>query len=304
MKLRLALVGVLALSGLVWAEDVDDSYAALQKAVNDKDAAEVLKLAPTTAKLANELAAKPKPADDSQADYWKQRVEFGKQVSTFAEYALASTAVTSEPAKTVEMVDALIDLNPKTQYLSVCAQSYLAALTKTGGAAKATAGAEKILKASPQNEDALYALASGYMSSRPAQAQTYATRLVGVMRSKAKPEGVTAEAWEQKKSIYLGQGYYISGAAAGAASSWKDCDTNLRAALPYIGKDPNMGSVAYFYLGLANYQLGKLTGDRSKMAEGQKFSEQSAAMGGPMAAQASRNAQVIKNELATPVGRR
>jgi len=300
VKLRLALVGILAVTGLMWADEIDDSYSSLKDAVMNKDSAAVMKLAPSVAKLGAELAAKPQPSDASQVDYWKQRSEFGKEVSTYAEYALASTAV-SDPAHTVELVDSLLDVNPKSQYLSVCSQSYLAALGKTG---KASAGAEKILKGSPQNEDALYTLASANMSRAPGQAQTYANRLVAAMRTKAKPEGVSAEAWEQKKSAYLGQGLYIAGAAAGAASSWKECDTNLRAAIGYIGKDPNMGSVAYFYLGLANYQLGKLTGDRTKMQEGQKFSEQSAAMGGPMQAQAQRNAAVIKQELAAPVVRR
>ena len=46
MKLRFALIGLLAVSGLVWAEDVDDSYAALKEAVDKKDVEAVAKLAP------------------------------------------------------------------------------------------------------------------------------------------------------------------------------------------------------------------------------------------------------------------
>ncbi len=204
MKLRFALIGLLAIGGLMWAEDVDDSYAALKDAVEKKDVDAVAKLAPATAKLGAALAAKPQPSDASAVENWKGRVEFGKEVSSYAEYALSAIAAGAEPAKTVELVDLLFEVNPKSQYLSTAAPAYLYALGKTGGAAKQLAGAEKILKGAPANEDALYALASGYMSSRPAQAQAYATRLTATMRAKAKPEGTSEADWDKKKSLVSG----------------------------------------------------------------------------------------------------
>jgi hypothetical protein len=304
MKLRFAIISLLAVTGLVWAEDVDDSYAALKDAVEKKDVDAVMKLAPETAKQAAALSAKPQPSDASAVENWKARVGFGKEVGSYAEYALSAVAATAEPAKAIELVDLLIDVNPKSQYLSNATPIYLAALLKNGGAAKQFAGAQKVLKGSPANEDALYTLASGYLTSAPGQAQGYATRLTAAMRTKAKPEGISAEDWDRKKAQYLGQGYYIAGAAAAQTSSWKDCDTNLRAALPYVGSNPGIAGTVYFYLGLANYQLGKLTGDRPRMQEGQKFSEQSAAMAGPMQTQAQRNAALIKQELGAPVVRR
>jgi hypothetical protein len=299
VKLKYALLGFVAVAGLMWAEDVDDSYAALQEAVKNKDVEQVKKLAPATAKLANELAAKPQPSDASLVENWKGRVEFGKQVSSYAEYALSSTAAgASDPAQTIALVEALIEVNPKSTYLTSATPYYLQALSKNGGAAKQLAGAEKLIKGNPNNEDALYALASGRMN------QSYATRLVQVMKTKAKPEGVSDADWDKKKSMFLGQGYYIAGAAAASASSWQDADVNLRAAIPYVGKDPAVSGNLYFYLGLSDYNLAKLTGDRTKMQEAQKYSEQSAAMAGPMQQQAARNAQVMKQELAAPVVRR
>src|SRR5262249_1438601 len=113
MNTRFALIGLLAVAGLVWADEVDESYTALQEAVNKKDVAAVQKLGPETAKLGAALAAAPQPADASQVDNWKQRAEFGKQVATYAEYALASTAIGAEPAQTVDLVDSLINVNPK-----------------------------------------------------------------------------------------------------------------------------------------------------------------------------------------------
>jgi hypothetical protein len=223
-------------------------------------------------------------------DQWKKRVEFAKEVQTFSEYALSTTALTAPPAKTVDLVDALIAINPKSTYLNECAYSYLEALQKEGK--KPAEGAQKILAASPNNEDALYTLATNPMNA------TYAAKLVSVMRSKAKPEGLAEADWDRKKALYLGQGYYVAGATACGKSTWTDCDKNLRAALPYVGKEPAVAGPTYFYLGLANYNLAKLTNDRAKLQEAERFSEQSAAIAGPMQQQAARNVQAMKQDLA------
>jgi hypothetical protein len=295
MKFWIASLAMLALAGLAQANQLDDDYAALKEAQTAKDADTVRKLAPEASKLARAEAALPQPTDAAAVADWKQRTEFAKQVDVFAEYALASTAVAlNDPAKTIDLVDALLAQSPKSQYLAMCASSYLSALGKQGGAAKQMAGAQKILNGSPNDEDALYALATGQMSG------PYATRLVTVMKSKGKPEGVTQEDWDRKKNLLLGQGYYIAGAAACSKSTWTDCDRDLRAALPYVGKEPGTAGPVYFYLGLADYNIGKLTGDRTKIQEGERFSEQSAAIAGPMQQQALRNVNVMKQELAAP----
>ena len=140
--------------------------------------------------------------------------------------------------------------------------------------------------------------------NRPDQAYTYAIRLVTVMRSKAKPEGVSDEDWSRRKSALLSRGYYTAGVTGCMRQVWKDCDTNLRAALPMIGGQPALAGPAYFYLGVANYQLSKITTDRTKLQEAVKFSQQSAAIAGPMQAQAQKNVTGMQNELKAPVVRR
>ena len=82
----------------------------------------------------------------------------------------------------------------------------------------------------------------------------------------------------------------------GAKTNWIDCDRNLRAALPLVKDNYKLG-IVYFYLGLANYQLGKMTMDRTKMQTGLKYSQQSAAIAGPMKDQAYHNVLAIQNEL-------
>lgn len=294
MKIWITTLVLLAVAGFAVADDLDDNYAALKEAQSKKDADAVKKLAIETNKNAKAEAAKPQPGDASEVDHWKQRVEFAKQVQTFAEYSLSTTAL-STPAKTVELVDALLEMNPKSQYLSDCAGVYLAALGKEGSKKQAE-GAQKIIAGAPNNEDALYILAAGGNA-------TYASRLVNVVRTKAKPEGMSDADWTRKKDLLLGQGYYVMGSQACAKSTWTDCDKNLRAALPLVSKEPSLAGPTYFFLGLANYNLSKLTNDRVKLQEAEKFSEQSAAIAGPMQQQAMRNVAAMKQDLAAPARR-
>ena len=289
----------LALAGGVFANDLDDRYAALKDAQAKKDPDAVKKLAVESSKLAKAEAAAPQPSDASQVADWKQRVDFAKQVDKFAEYSLASVAIgVTDQAKMEDMVNALIEMNPKSEYLTLCSSSYLSALARTPD--KQLAAAQKLLTANANNEEALDVLAVGYSSSNPASSGSYATRLITVMKGKAKPEGVSEADWERQKAAKLGDGYFYSGASACSKSTWLDCDRNLRTALPYVNSNQRTLGIAYFYLGLADYQLGKVTGDRSKMMEGQKFSEQSAAIPGPMQQRAATNVAAMKSEMAAP----
>jgi hypothetical protein len=290
----------LVLAGGAFANDLDDRYAELKDTQTKKDPDTLKKLAVETSKLARAEAVLPQPSDAAEVAEWKQRVEFAKQVDKFAEYSLASAAISGiAQDKMEDLVDALITLNPKSEYLTLCSSTYLAAMEKEGPEKK-LAAAQKLLTANANNEDALDVLALGYSSSSPDRAGGYATRLLTVMKAKAKPDGVAEADWEKKKSAMLGDGYYISGTTACVKTSWIDCDRNLKAAVPYINKDQRTLGIAYFYLGLADYQLGKATGDRTKIQEGQKYSDQSSAIPGPMQGQASKNALAMKQELAAP----
>ena len=76
---------------------------------------------------------------------------------------------------------------------------------------------------------------------------------------------------------------------------WMPTST-LRAALPMIKDNPGMNGAALFYLGVANFELGKMTLNKARVLEAAKFSEQAAAIPGPLAQQAWKNAQIIKTE--------
>lgn len=277
-RILFTAIAMFALVGLVRADDLEDSYAKLKDSVEKKDADGVKAGAAATFKLAQAAANAPQPTDKLEVDNWKQSVEHAKEVVEYTENVLAYTATQAEPAKTVELVDALLAQNPKSKYLDTCAPAYLAALGKSG-AAKQLDGMKKIVDGRPENEVALAALAEGLMSKSPDSALRYANTLIRL------------------KGAGLATGYYVAGVINGAKTSWIDCDRNLKAALPQIKDNYKLG-IVYFYLGLANYSLGKQTMDKPRMQTGLKYSQQSAAIAGPMKDQAYHNVLAIQNELA------
>ena len=282
MKRTIATIAMLAplllMAGLVRADELEDAYTKLKSTVEKKDADAVKADAQATFKLAQALLNAPQPSDAAEVDNWKQRVEYGKDVTAYTEYALAAVAAEVEGAKTIDLVETLLAQNNKSKYIDTCTQAYLVALGKSGGAAKQMDGMTKIVAGRPDNEVALDALALGLMSKSPDRALVYANRLI-----KNKGPGVA-------------DGYYVAGVVNGAKNAWIDCDRDLKAALPLTHDNYKLG-IVYFYLGLANYSLGKQTMDRPRMQAGLKYSQQSAAIAGPMKDQAYHNVLAIQNEL-------
>jgi hypothetical protein len=226
---------------------------------------------------------------------WKGRQQFAKEAQEYAEYALAvSASQASDPAITIELTDALIAQNPKSEQLDTAAPQYLAALGKQG-AAKATAGANKILAGRPENEYALDAIARNW--SAPGPALTAANRLVAVMGRKKKPEGMSEADWQRVKNDMLGSAYMSVGVIQAGQSRYADADRSLKAALPLVAGNSTMLSYAYYYLGVSNYQMGKLTADKSKMITGVQYTDKAVATAGPMQGQASSNSAIMKREM-------
>jgi tetratricopeptide (TPR) repeat protein len=288
------------------ANELDDAYQKLKDAQTAKDADAIKKWAVETSKLAKAEVAGPKLEGFSDED-WPKRVEYAKGVGATSEYALSTAAAQPglAPEKAVELMDALLTVNPKSTYLGAGVGAYLAALSKMGGMDKQIEGATKIVNASPNEEEALMVLSEDLMAkNRADQAYTYAARLVNVMKTRAKPEGYSEEDWTKRRALLLSRGYYTAGVTGCMRQVWKDCDTNLRAALPMISGQPAMTGPAYFYLGVANYQISKITTDRTKLQEALKYTQQSAAISGPMQSQAQQYATVMQNELKAPVVRR
>lgn len=296
VKICLLTVAMLSMANFVCAspDELEDNYAKLKDAVAKKDAAGVKAAAPATYKSAQALVNAPKPADAEEAKNWAARVEYGKEVEAYTEYALASTAEQGiAPAETVSLIDMLLAQNPKSKYVDeLCANAYLVALGKSGGTAKQMEGMSRIAAGHPDNIVALTALLEGRHGS---QLQN-ANRLIAAAK-KPKPEGIAEADWEKTRNAALGNGYYYAGFIAGQQRSWMDCEKNLKSALPLISTDQTKLGTAYFSLGICEYQFGRQIADRTKMVDGQKYMERAAAIKGPYQSQAYTQNLAMKNEL-------
>ena len=278
--------------------ELEDSYQRLQDAVAQKDASRVLKLVAEIYPLACEMASASEPAEAGEKAVWKSHVDYAKSIESYTEYALYSTAIQSPAAALVQLIGALERQNPKSKYLDEAYGPYLVALNQTGAGARVTAIAEKALSNFPENEDLLLLLADAALAKNPDRALALANRLTAALNRHGKPANIAGADWERKKTAGLGRGYWIAGVVYGAKDQYVNADRSLRASLPLIQGQNAMTGPALFYLGMANYNLGKMTANKARVLEAAKFSEQCAAIAGPYSDQARHNALVMKAEAA------
>lgn len=298
--MRLSAVGIaifLMTGPVVVADELDDTYQSLQDAVAKKDAAQVKKLAVPLFDLSRKMIAAPEPTGAIEKEDWPNRVKYAKEAEGYAAYALFATGVQADPATMVDLLGLLEQQAPKSKYLDEGYEAYLGALHSAGKDDAVPAIVEKALVNFPANPDLLLVAANSAQVKKQAdRAIALANRLVAAANSRQKPETVSAADWEAKKRIWLGRGYWISGVLNGEKNLYALSNRSLRAGLPYIKGEPGLMGPALFYLGVANYQLGKMTNNKKQVLEGATFSDQCAALAGPYQDQAYRNSMAMKTD--------
>jgi hypothetical protein len=296
MKLSVVGIAIFLMTGpVVVADELDDTYQSLQDAVAKKDAALVKKLAVPLFELARKVSTAPEPTSAIEKEDWPNRVKYAKEAEGYAEYALYATGVQADAATMVDLLGLLEAQSPKSKYLDQGYQAYLAALRQVGKEADIPAIVDKAVVNFPSNPDLLLVAATSAQAKKQTdRAISLANRLVTAANARPKPEAMAAADWERQKSAWLGRGYWISGVSTGEKSLYALSNKSLRAALPYIKGEPALMGPALFYLGLDNYQLGKMTNNKKQVLEGATFSDQCAAIAGPFQDQAYRNSMAMK----------
>ena len=301
MKLSLISVAVLLSAALpvpAMQADLEESYSALKEALPSKDVAKIKKLSADTHKLAQDVITSAAPTNAEEKKDWQDHVTRAKEIDVFADYALFSTGLQAEAPVAVDLFSTLVEQSPKSKYLEDGYANYFAFLRTTGAGAKIPAIAEAGLKALPDNVDCLYELANNAMAKgNAAGLLTYAQRLIGAVGKHSKPEPAAAAEWERRRGLLLGLGYYASGAVHNGQSRFFDSEKELRAALPFV-KGSALQGPALFQLGIACYQVGKMTLNRKLVMEGANFSKQAAGIPGSHAGQAYSNANAMEKEAA------
>ena len=279
-----------------WANvpDMDLAYYALKAAVAKEDVEQTKKWSARTSESARKaIAAAKAPANDEE----KQELEYTKQVDTYAEYGLYVVALKAkDPKETIELVDALGKLNVKSQYLPLVSGNYFTALEKAGEGAKACPAAERFSNGTKNAEAMLFAADCAMRGQRAAAVVTYGSKALEAISSRQKEEGMSDADWTSKKDSILGSANWYIGVGYSLEGKYGPANKSLRAALPML-KGEQLRGMALFYLGLANYSLGKTIGDKGQMRQGMQFFQQSAAITNPMQDQASTNARLVLTEL-------
>ena len=280
--------------------DAAGAHACLKIAEAQKDPDLIRQWAVNTFEAAKKAVEAPKPEFEfeDEEEAWNEAVEFAKQVSTYSEYALYAAALqATDPAKVVELGDALKELNAESQYLPRLNDQYFRSYLVLGETEKAVAVAEEILATDPANEDVLLVVADACMGNKELdKALSYAARVIEVMNAKAAPEGVSPEDWEKKKKDSLGQAHWMTGMIYGNQRKYSQTNKALRQALPYIEDNEEMLAGALFHLGVANFQMGDAGGNQKLILAGFNYTKQCAAIKSPFQAQARKNLKGIQTK--------
>jgi hypothetical protein len=301
MRLSAASLAIVLLAGVfssgARAQDIDEAFQRHNDGQTKNDPTEIKKLAAELHERACAVISTPAPQSADEKEAWNSSVANAKNADVYSEYALFALAIQSQPAVLVDLMQTLEQQNPKSKYLDQGYGQYLAAIAKTGGTSKVPAMAEKALVNLPDQEDCLLIVIDTAMTRKqPDRALTYANRLIAALGRKKKPDMLTADGWEKKRSTALGHGYWAAGVLYGEKGNFMNSDKNLRSAIPLIKGNDGMMGPALFYLGVANYNLGKMTNSKQKVLEGASFSQQAALIESPYTEQARHNALVMKAE--------
>lgn len=279
-------------------EYLEVAVATLKAAEAKKDAPLVKKWATNTSGIARRSVATAK-RDGEEADDAKARIDYAKQVATYADYALFNAALQpGNPAVTIEMAEALKAQSPDGEYWPQVAPGYVMALNQQNQTAKAVAVAEEILSKDPGNDDLLLLVANHYYGLKPEKANQdkvllYTEKAVAGWGTRPKPAAMADADWEKKKTASLGYSLWMNGMTSASQNKLAEADKTLRQALPLISND-QMKAGALFHLGLANFKMGEGTKNKVKLAEAFRFNQQCAAIKSPYQGQAAANMKVIQ----------
>jgi tetratricopeptide (TPR) repeat protein len=180
------------------ADDLNAAYQSLKASEAKKDPDLVRKWSDRTSQIARKLAASPQPTDAEEVENWKKRVDYAKQVDVYTEYSIyAATLQSQDPRKRIELIEALNARNPKNAHAAQMTQLQFATLRQLGDNAKALALAEKTLETDQTSEDMLAYVANDYVEKKrdPDKVVSYSAKIVELMETKPKPEGVSDADW-------------------------------------------------------------------------------------------------------------
>ena len=293
---------VLAIANALLAADPNDLDAA-DDALRASEAMGTTELIRIFADRAWDIASKaaqaPKPPDPDDVADWTKQINFANEVLSYSEFVMATQAADEpDPAKRAELVEALQTRNPQSKFLANTKKQTVIDLAKIDPE-KAVALAEQGLVKEPDNEDFLMTIADyklGHEKDLP-KVLAYSLKILALMKTKPKPDTLSAEEWDQKKTKFIGWASWMAGVVYGKQARYSQSDRYLREALPYILENTRLLAAAYYYLGYDNYAMAGELADKSRAMEAVKFSKLCAGMNSPFRSLARQTLASVRNDF-------
>ncbi len=146
-----------------------------------------------------------------------------------------------------------------------------------------------MLATDQSNEDMLLVVADSYLQNKrePEKVHAFAEKIVALMGSKPKPEGVSDADWQTRRNTFTGVAHYMSGKLYYTQNNFAAADRELRAGLPVVQESlkPEM----LFYLGVANYKL-------EKVQDAANFNRECAALKSPYQPTCTKNLAAMRTQ--------
>ena len=134
-------------------------------------------------------------------------------------------------------------------------------------------------------------VANDYVEKKrdPDKVVAYSAKIVELMDTKPKPEGVGDADWAKKKQSLSGLAHFYSGSTLFNQKKYPAADKELRAAIPLVEGNDQLKAAVLFYAGLTNYSM-------KNIPDALKFNQQCAAIKSPFQAKAAENVRVMKQQ--------
>lgn len=269
------------------------AYNALQAAEKKQDYELIKVWSGRTVEAARKMLETQQPEDEDEAANWEREADYARQVIVRCEYSLyAAAAAATDPRVIADLAATLEERHPESQYVPQVVDRHFTALQQLKEKEKSVALAERTLEKDKSHPEMILVVADYYMEGRKDlnKALSYSELLVSTLETMSKPEGMAEDAWESRKKTLTGLGHWMQGMILSEQKKWGPSDAAFRKALPLIAGNNDLLGPAYFFLGLANYNMSRSGKGNPKLRqEAMRFNELCSKIKGPYQNQAIRN---------------
>jgi hypothetical protein len=278
---------------------VRGAFSGLRAAESAGDDSKVVAFAEATHAACTKALSTNMPAEADE-DQWKAAQDYAKQIQPLSEYAFATLAGKASDAAVIDgHAERLAKLNPESEYLAAIWERQFLVARAAANQPMGLKAAEALAGKGKANEDVLLYLAGIYLESKrhPEKVVEYTDSALKSLAEAKKPETIAEVDWDKTLKFNTGLAHWIQGLHHANAQRWAPANKALRAALPLVQGNASMLAAAYFFLGIANFEIGKRSKDHKEVIDAVKFSEQCAAIASPYQAQARQNVKAMRAQF-------